>query len=320
MNGYIKTFVLMAGMTALVTGVGALLGGASGMSIALVIAAMMNLWAWYGSDKAVLKHYNAKQVSAGDAPQLYAMVERLSRNASLPMPKLFIIESDQPNAFATGRNPENASVAVNTGLLSRLKPDEIEGVVAHELAHIKHRDTLIMTVTATFAGAISMISQFGMFFGHGLGGGDRERPNPLAGLLVMLLAPLAAMVVQMAISRAREFEADKLGAQISGKPRALATALASISNDAKLIDNLDTERNPASAHMFIINPLHLRSIGGMFSTHPPTEERIRRLLEIEQTGGFAKRDEMDRVFGNSMDQFDSGKQDDFGTGKRNPWL
>ncbi len=312
MNGYLKTAILMAGMTALVMGIGSLIGGSRGMMIALVFAGGMNLWAWYNSDKAVLRHFGAKLVGPAEAPQLYAMVERLARNAGLPMPKLYIIESDQPNAFATGRNPENAAVAVNTGLISRLKSDEIEGVIAHELAHIKHRDTLIMTVTATFAGAISMLSQFGMFFG-----GNRERSNPIATLAVVILAPLAAMVVQMAISRAREYEADKMGAEISGKPRSLASALATISNDAKLIDNMRAEAHPASAHMFIINPLHLRSVDGLFSTHPKTEERVRRLLEMDKTGKFMKTQDLhDDVFGDKFASFGSGFDDK----PKNPWV
>lgn len=310
MTGYIKTAILMAGMTALVMAIGSLIGGQQGMMIALVVAGGMNLFAWFNSDKVVLSHYKARIVGPSESPQLYSMVERLARNAQLPMPKLYIIESDQPNAFATGRNPENAAVAVNTGLLSRLKTDEVEGVIAHELAHIKHRDTLIMTITATFAGAISMLSQFGMFFG-----GNRERANPLATIAIVIFAPLAAMVVQMAISRAREFEADKLGAEISGKPRALASALATISNDAKLIDNLRAEANPATAHMFIINPLHLRSVDGLFSTHPKTEERIRRLLDMDQRRGFVARDTHEDVFGDPLSNFGSGFDGD----KKNPW-
>lgn len=310
MNGYFKTALLMAGMTALVMGIGSLIGGQQGMTIALVFAGGMNLWAWYNSDKAVLRHYGARQIGPGDAPQLYQMVERLSRNAQLPMPKVYIIESEQPNAFATGRNPENAAVAVNTGLLQRLKPDEVEGVIAHELAHIKHRDTLIMTVTATFAGAISMLANFGMLFG-----GNRERPNPLATIAIMILAPMAAMVVQMAISRSREYEADRMGAEISGKPKSLASALANISNDAKLIDNIKAENNPASAHMFIINPLHLRAVDGLFSTHPKTEERIRRLMAMDTRGPQAPVSAHDDVFGNPMDNF----QSDFRDEKKNPW-
>ncbi len=312
MNGYLKTAILMAGMTALVMGIGSLIGGQQGMMVALFAAGGMNLWAWYNSDKAVLRHYGAKLIGPSEAPQLYTMVERLARNAALPMPKVYLIESDQPNAFATGRNPENAAVAVNTGLISRLKSDEIEGVIAHELAHIKHRDTLIMTMTATFAGAISMLSQFGMFFG-----GNRERSNPLATLAVVILAPLAAMIVQMAISRAREYEADKLGAEISGKPRSLASALAAISNDAKLIDNMKAEANPASAHMFIINPLHLRSVDGLFSTHPKTEERIRRLLEMDGTGKFMRTQDLhDDVFGDPLKNFGSN----FDSKSKNPWV
>ena len=301
----------MAGMTALVMAIGTMIGGRSGMMVAFLFAGGMNIWAWYNSDKAVLRHFGAKEIDAGSAPSLYAMTARLARNANLPMPKLYIIENDQPNAFATGRNPENAAVAVNTGLINRLSTDEVEGVIAHELAHIKHRDTLIMTITATFAGAISMIANFGMFFG---GGSDRNRINPIAHIALLILAPLAAALVQMAISRAREFEADKEGARISGKPRALAAALANISNDAKLIDNIDAENNPATAHMFIINPLHMRSLDGLFATHPKTEERIRRLLELEKTVGQPV---SDNTFGDTFSGFD---RKDGGSDRKNPWV
>ncbi len=311
-SGYLKTTILMAGMTALVMAIGSMVGGRQGMTIALGFAGLMNLWAWFNSDKAVLRRYNAKPVGPADAPQLYQTVERLARNAQLPMPRVYIIENEQPNAFATGRNPQNAAVAVNTGLLSRLRPDEVEGVIAHELAHIRHRDTLIMTVTATFAGAISMLANFGMMFGGGQG---RERSSPLAGLALVILAPLAAGIVQMAISRTREFEADKAGAEISGRPRALASALAAISGHAELIDNIQAENNPATAHMFIINPLHMRSVDTLFATHPKTEERIRRLLEMDQQGGFTRKQEIDDVFGDPLSNFGHG----FEGGKKNPW-
>jgi heat shock protein HtpX len=306
MNGYLRTFVLMAGLTAMTGAIGSMIGGASGMAVALVFAGGMNLWAWYNSDKMVLRHYGAREVSAADAPRLYESVVRLSRNAQLPVPRVYVIDSDQPNAFATGRNPENAAVAVNTGLLDRLTHAEVEGVIAHELAHIKNRDTLIMTMTATFAGAISMLAQFGMFFG-----GDRERPNPIAGLALVILAPLAAMLVQMAISRAREFEADRIGAAISGRPGALASALQKISQLAKAVPNMRAEADPASAHMFIINPLHLRSIDGLFSTHPKTEARIARLMALEAGPERAPVSEMrdaDDVFGDPM----AGFGNDFG--------
>ncbi len=308
MNGYLKTAILMAGMTALFMGVGAIIGGQQGALIALVFAALTNIWSWYNSDKAVLRQYNARPVSAAEAPQLYAIVEKLAKAAKIPVPKIYIVENDQPNAFATGRNPENAAVAVNTGLLNRLQSDEIEGVIAHELAHVLHRDTLIMTVTASFAGAISMLSHFGMYFG----GGNSRRANPLGVLAAVILAPMAAMIVQMAISRSREFEADRLGAEISGKPKSLAHALARISGDVKEIDNPQAEANPASAHMFIINPLRMKAMAGLFTTHPPTPERIRRLMEMDKAGGFSRKTEIDDVFGNPLANFENEK-------KHNPW-
>lgn len=276
-NGYLKTTILMAGMTAFVGAIGFLIGGHSGLLVALGFAALGNFWAWFNSDKVVLRHYRAREVDHRDAPQLVGMIERLTRGANMPMPKVYIIDNEQPNAFATGRNPENAAVAATTGLLRRLSHDEIEGVMAHELAHIRNRDTLIMTVTATLAGALSMLANFAMFFG-----GGQNRPNPIVGLIVMIFAPLAATIVQMAISRAREFEADRVGAEICGKPRALAEALANIAGHAQMIDNHQAESNPATAHMFIINPLHVHAIDGLFSTHPKTEERINRLIAMDE--------------------------------------
>lgn len=278
MNGYMKTAILMAGLTAFFGIIGLMLGGRGGMLLALGFAALTNLWAYWNSDKFVLRHYRAHSVDAGTAPHLYAVVVRLARNAGLPMPKVYVIENDQPNAFATGRNPDNAAVAVTTGLLNSLTEDEIAGVVAHELAHIQHRDTLTMTVTATLAGALSMLANFGMFFGGNRQNG--ERSNMVVTILIALLAPLAATLVQMAISRTREFEADRRGAEISGQPQALASALQKIAGQAKIIDNPRAEDNPATAHMFIINPLHMHAIDGLFSTHPRTEERIRRLLAM----------------------------------------
>lgn len=275
MNGFLKTTILMAGMTAFVGVIGQMVGGQSGMLIALVLAGGMNVWMWYNSDKAVLKHYKAQPVDMQSAPRLVGMIEVLARNANLPMPKVYIIENDQPNAFATGRNPENSAVAITTGLMQRLTGDEIAGVMAHELAHIKNRDTLIMTVTATLAGALSMLANFAMFFG-----GGENRPHPIVGLIVMIFAPIAASIVQMAISRAREYEADRVGAEICGQPQALASALNRISSNAKAIDNPEAEANPATAHMFIINPLHVHAIDGLFSTHPRTEERVRRLMAM----------------------------------------
>jgi heat shock protein HtpX len=273
--GYLKTTLLMAGMTALFMGIGAMIGGGTGMMIALVIAVAMNLYSWWNSDKMVLRYYKARQVDQSTAPDLYNMVMQMSENANMPMPKVYIIDNDQPNAFATGRNPENAAVAATTGLLRRLDSGEVAGVMAHELAHIKNRDTLIMTMTASIAGAISMLANFMMFFG-----GGNNRMGLIGTIAMMILAPMAASVVQMAISRSREYEADRVGAEICGRPEWLASALEKIAMKAKVIDNHTAERNPATAHMFIINPLHVHTIDGLFSTHPKTEERVRRLREM----------------------------------------
>lgn len=271
---YFRTGLLLAAMTALFMACGWLLGGTSGMVIALAIAAGMNLFAWWNSDKMVLRMYRARQV--GQDHSLHRIVETLARNANLPMPKVYIIENDQPNAFATGRNPENASVAATTGLLRSLNANEVAGVMAHELAHVGNRDTLIMTITATIAGAIGMLANFALFFG-----GRRDNPLGLIGtLLVMFLAPVAAMLVQMAISRSREYEADRHGAGICGHPEWLADALYKMATGAQAIDNPQAEENPATAHLFIVNPLHARSIDGLFSTHPPIGERIQRLREM----------------------------------------
>lgn len=273
MTGYAKTFMLMAALTALFMGLGAMLGGTSGAIIALIVAAVMNLMGYWNADKAVLSMSGARQVDESTAPALVRMVNRLADNAGMPRPKVFLIETDQPNAFATGRNPENAAVAATTGLLRRLTQEEIAAVMAHELAHIRNRDTLIMTITATFAGAISMLANFALFFG-----GDRDRPGGLFGTLaLMILAPMAAALVQMAISRSREYEADRIGAEICGNPLWLADALRKIEAFAKGIDNNAAERNPAIAHMFIINPLHAHAHDALFSTHPNTANRIAAL-------------------------------------------
>ncbi|WP_370222503.1 zinc metalloprotease HtpX [Pararhodobacter marinus] len=273
--GYVKTGILMAAMTALFLGMGYLIGGAYGAVIALVVAAGMNAFAWWNSDKAVLRLHNARPVDAHTAPELQQMVMELARNADLPPPAVYIIESDQPNAFATGRNPDHAAVAVSRGLMDRMSRDEVAAVVAHELAHIKNYDTLTMTITATFAGAISMLANFAIFFG-----GSRERANPIAMIAMMILAPLAAALVQMAISRSREYEADRIGAQIVGNPLWLADALRKIQGYASRIDNDAAERNPATAHMFIINPLHAHARDKLFSTHPATENRIAALEKL----------------------------------------
>ena len=274
-----RTALLMAAMTALFMGLGWLLGGMQGAGIALAVAAVMNVVSWWNSDRMVLRMHGARPVPPGDRAGLHAMTARLAERAGLPAPALYLIDTPQPNAFATGRNPENAAVAVTAGLLQRLSSEEVAGVVAHELAHIRNRDTLLMTVTATFAGAISMLANFGLMFG-----GRRDNPMGIVGVLaMMILAPLAAVLVQTAISRTREFEADRVGAEICGRPEWLASALGKIAGAAARIDNHAAERNPASAHMFIVNPLHAHAVDGLFRTHPPTEARVARLREM--TGG-----------------------------------
>jgi len=278
MFNLLKTAVLMAAITALFMAIGSLLGGRQGMMLALVIALGMNFFSYWFSDALVLKMYNAKQVDESSAPQFYRMIQELARNAQLPMPKVYLIEEDAPNAFATGRNPEHAAVAATTGILRVLTERELRGVMAHELAHVRHRDILISTISATMAGAISMLANFAMFFG----GRDSEgrSTNPVVGILVMILAPIAASLIQMAISRAREFEADRGGAEISGDPRALASALQKIHRVAQGIPLEAAERHPETAQMMIMNPLSGGGLRGMFSTHPSTEERVERLLAM----------------------------------------
>jgi len=277
---YFRTGLLLAALTGLFVGIGYLLGGGGGMVIAFLMAAGMNLFAYWNSDKIVLRMYRAREVDARSAPQFHELVRDLAERAGLPMPRVYIIESEQPNAFATGRNPQNAAVAATTGLLRRLSPEEVAGVIAHELAHVKNRDTLTMTVTATIAGAIGMLANFAFFFG-GFGNDSRNNPLGIVGvLLVAILAPIAAMLVQMAISRSREYDADRGGALISGQPLWLASALEKIQASARAIDNPRAEANPATAHMFIVNPLHAHAVDSLFSTHPRTENRIRRLREI----------------------------------------
>ncbi len=276
--GLFKTGLLMAAMTALFMGVGYLLGGTGGMVIALVIAAAMNVLSWWNSDKMVLRMHNAKPIPPNDRMGLHDMVAELSRNADLPMPAVYLIETAQPNAFATGRNPENAAVAVTAGLLQSLSREELAGVIAHELAHIKNRDTLTMTITATFAGAITTLANFALFFN--MGRSDENRMGLIGTLTMMFLAPMAAMLVQMAISRTREYEADRMGAEICGNPMWLASALERIQQGAARIDNNRAEANPASAHMFIINPLHAHKRDNLFATHPATENRVAALREM----------------------------------------
>jgi len=278
-----RTGLLMAAMMGLFLAVGYLLGREQGMVIAFVIAAGMNLFAYWNADKMVLRVHGAREVDRQSAPEFYGLVEDLSRRANLPMPKVYLMDSPQPNAFATGRNPQNAAVAATTGLLKLLNHDEVAGVMAHELAHVRHRDTLVMTLTATIAGAISMLAQFGMFFG-----GSRNRDNPLGivgVILMVILAPLAAMLVQMAISRTREYGADRGGAEISGQPLALASALTKISGAAHRIVNPAAEANPATAHLFIINPLSGQRLDNLFSTHPATQNRIEALQKIAHEMG-----------------------------------
>jgi len=272
---YFKTTILLAAMTGLFLAVGYLMAGEAGMAIAFVVAIAMNVYSFWNSDKMVLRMHGAQEVDARTAPEYYGIVRQLAQNADLPMPRVYIMDSPQPNAFATGRNPENSAVAASTGLLETLSPEEVAGVMAHELAHIKNRDTLIMTITATFAGAISMIANFALFFRSG-----RNGMGIIGTIALMILAPLAASIVQMTISRTREYAADRLGAEICGQPIWLASALAKISGGGRQVENVAAERNPATAHMFIVNPLSGRNMDNLFSTHPNTENRIAALQEL----------------------------------------
>ena len=328
---YFRTAILLAGMTALFMAVGYMLGGRGGMMIALLFAAGTNLFSYWNSDRMMLSMYGAREVDRSSAPDFYNMVEALAARAGLPMPRVYLIDNPQPNAFATGRNPQNAAVAATTGLLNALSREEVAGVMAHELAHVKNYDTLTMTITATLAGAISMLANFAMFFG-----GNRNNNNPfgvIGTIAMMILAPLAAMVVQMAVSRSREYVADRLGAQICGQPLWLASALGKIANAAHRIPNMPAEHNPATAHMFIINPLSGERMDSLFSTHPNTENRIAALeaLAQEMGGGFsqpgssgawtggapqAPRPVADRSSDRSSDPWGRGAGDG---GRRGPW-
>lgn len=272
----LRTFVLMAAMTGFVGVIGLLLGGEAGLIIALALAFGMNFFSYWNSDKAVLRMHDARPVDQRTAPELWSMTDSMARRAGMPMPALYIIETEQPNAFATGRNPENAAVAVTRGLLRNMTREEVAGVVAHELAHIKNRDTLTMTITATLAGAVSMLANFAVFFG-----GGRDRPLGMIGTIaMMILAPMAAAMVQMAISRVREYEADAEGAAICGNPDWLASALDKLGVLSGRVDNIAAERNPATAHMFIVNPLHMQAVDSLFATHPPIEKRIAELRKL----------------------------------------
>jgi heat shock protein HtpX len=270
----VRTGLLMAALSALFLFVGFLIGGEAGMLIALLFATGTNLFAYWNSDRVLLSMYGARQVDETTAPDLVHTVRQLAGQANLPMPKVFIVQSEQPNAFATGRNPEHASVCVTSGLLSRVSGEELAGVLAHELSHVRNRDTLTMTITATIAGAVSMLANFAFFFG---GAGRRNSLGFIGLIVVAIVAPIAAMLVQMAVSRTREFEADRMGAEISGRPLWLASALQKIDRAAAVTDNPEAQANPATAHMFIINPLHGGGLSGLFSSHPSTQERIARL-------------------------------------------
>jgi heat shock protein HtpX len=278
LGNWVKTGLLMAAIVALFGAVGALLGGSQGMLLALALGAGINFWAYWFSDTMVLRLYRAQEVDEAAAPQLYGTVRELAQSAGLPMPRVYLIDEAQPNAFATGRSPEHAAVAATTGILQLLNPRELRAVLGHELTHVKHRDILTSTITASIAGAISTLAQFGFFFGGGRG--DDDSRNPILALLVLILAPVAAMLIQLAISRAREFEADRGGAEISRDPRALADALAKIERYARGVPLETAETHPATAQMMIINPLSGGGLAGLFATHPPTEERIRRLLAM----------------------------------------
>ena len=280
---YFRTAILLAALTALFMGIGYLIGGQAGMVIALLVAGAMNLFAYWNSDKMVLSMYGAREVDERSASELYALVRQLASAAGIPMPRVYVMENPQPNAFATGRNPEHAAVAVTTGLLNTVNREELAGVLAHELGHIKNRDTLLMTITATVAGAISMLANFGFYFG----GRSNNSGNMgfIGTLLLVILGPLAAALVQMAISRTREYEADREGAEISRRPLSLASALQKIAGAAQHIPNMPAERNPASAHLFIVNPLSGARMDNLFSTHPNVENRVARLQEMAREMG-----------------------------------
>lgn len=280
MENLFRTGLLIAALTALFMAVGYWVAGTQGMIIALLVAAAMNLFTYWSADRIVLSMYGAQEVDEIQAPGLWRIVRDLAGRAGLPMPRIYLIDSEQPNAFATGRNPQHAAVAVTSGLLRTLPEREVAGVLAHELAHVKHYDTLTMTITATLAGAIGVLANFLLLFG---GSRDRERNSGIGmigGLVIMLLAPLAATLVQLAISRTREYAADQGGAELTGQPMWLAEALAHIHNSAVQIPNFKAEHNPATAHLFIINPLSGAHLGSLFSTHPPVEERIARLTAM----------------------------------------
>jgi heat shock protein HtpX len=327
MLNFFRTSVLLAALTGLFMAVGYFIGGTSGMLIAFGIAVVTNVIGYWNSDKIVLAMQQAQEVSPSSSPELFEMVEGLARRAGIPTPKIYLINTEQPNAFATGRNPQNAAVAVSSGLVRYLEPREVAAVIAHELAHIRSRDTLTMTITATLAGAISMLAQFGLFFG---GGNNRDNPLGFVGTLLMVfLAPVAAMLVQMAVSRTREYEADKDGAEISGDPLALASALSKISQLARRTVNVAAERNPAMAHLYIFNPLSGARMDNLFSTHPDVGNRIAELqkiagmMQVDRTGRRAEprttaRSAAPRNTGGGWRVPPIGGTED-GGGQRGPW-
>ena len=281
----LRTGMLLAALTAIFMGVGFLIGGSGGAVIAFIVAAGMNLFSYWNADRLVLSMNRAREVDERSAPEFYGLIRELAGRAGLPMPRVYVADNPQPNAFATGRDPNHAAVCATTGLLQTLSREEIAGVMAHELGHVRNRDTLTMTITATLAGAVSMLANFAFFFG-GLGGNRNNNPLGIVGVLVAaLVAPFAALLVQMAISRTREYSADRAGAKISGRPEALASALAKISNAARAIPNLPAEQNPAAAHLFIVNPLSGARMDNLFSTHPATENRIAALMEMANGSG-----------------------------------
>src|SRR5262245_191221 len=316
---YVRTALLLAALTGLFLAVGYAIGRESGMIIAFFLAMATNLFAYWNSDRMVLSMHGAQQVDRASAPEFYALVEQLAKQANLPMPKVYIMDNPQPNAFATGRNPQNAAVAATTGLLSELSREEVAGVIAHELAHVRNRDTLIMTMTATIAGAISMLGNFAMFFG-----GARDRDGgmgPIATIAMIILAPIAAAIVQMAISRTREYAADRGGAEISGEPLWLASALRRIDAAAHQIENPTAEENPASAPLFIISPLSGARMDNLFSTHPATENRIEALMALARQMGKTRPDRQSSVLPDSpLDARDapSGPWDS-ARERRGPW-
>ena len=281
---YLRTTILLAALTALFMAVGYLIGGGGGAVIALLIAAATNLFSYWNADKLVLSMHNAQEVDERSAPEFVAIVRELAQRVGLPMPRVYLMDSPQPNAFATGRNPRHAAVCATTGLLNTLSRDEVAAVIGHELGHVRNHDTLTMTITATIAGAISMLAQLGMFFG-----GRRNNLGVVGSLLMLVLAPIAAMIVQMAISRTREYAADNFGGRVSGQPDALASALVKISHIAEGVPNDTAEAHPATAPLFIVNPLSGRGMDNLFSTHPSTENRVAALARLSREmglGGF----------------------------------